>query len=89
VRPDDDDALMAIPLVGSIAGLTIGTLTTRNFDRGVSPGGDDLDDALLRFDGGDWALGTPVPSLSSMTDRVGGRDVRRPALGFTLFRARF
>lgn len=87
--PDDDDVLVAIPLVGSIAGLTIGTLATRDFDRGDSAAGGGPDDALVRLDGGDWELGAPVPSLTSMTDRVGGREVRRPALGLTLLRARF
>jgi hypothetical protein len=87
-RPADDNVLLAIPLVGSIAGLTIGTLATRGFDRTGSPDDGELDGSLLRYDR-EWGLGIPVPSLAGISDRVGGREVRRPALGLTLFRARF
>jgi hypothetical protein len=87
-RPGNDDVLLAIPLVGSVAGLTIGILATRGFDRAGSPDDGELDGSLLRYDG-EWGLSMPVPSLAGISDRVGGRDVRRPALGFTLFRARF
>lgn len=86
-KPDDDKELVAIPFLGSLAGLVIGAVTTRGFDGQDSSGGD-LDDALLRFDG-DWRVGVPVPSLASVPARARGRDVRRPALGLTLFRARF
>jgi hypothetical protein len=88
-QPDNENVVLAIPLIGSIAGLTIGALTTRNYDRTASPGGDDFDGALLRLDGGDWDLGAPIPSLVRVSARAGGRRSARPALGLTLFRARF
>jgi hypothetical protein len=88
-QPDDENVVLAIPLIGSIAGLTIGALTTRNYDRTASPGGNDFDGALLRLDGGDWDLGAPMPSLVKVRAHADGRGSARPALGFTLLRARF
>jgi hypothetical protein len=64
-------------------------LTTRNYDRTASPGGNDFDGALLRLDGGDWDLGAPMPSLVKVRAHADGRGSARPALGFTLLRARF
>jgi hypothetical protein len=89
-QPDGDKTLIAIPLIGSVVGLTIGAVTTRNFDR--SPVGGDPDagpDALFRIDGGRFEVDTPTPWLTLESANIAGRTTRRPALGLTLLRARF
>lgn len=89
-QPDGDKALIAIPLAGSLLGLTIGAVTTRNFDRAAAGGdADDAGEALFRFDDGRFAVNTPTPWLALQTAVVNGRETRRPALGLTLLRARF
>lgn len=88
-QPDNEDSAIAIPLATSLAGLAIGAIMTKNYDRPAAARGGDLDGALLELDGGDWGMNTPIPTLTTLSARVGGRPVRRPALGLILFRARF
>ena len=87
LQPDDEKVAVAIPLVGSIAGLLIGIATTRESDSTLVEAAND--GTLLRLDEGRLRLGipTPVPTLVA-TDGPGGQRWRT-ALGMELFRARF
>jgi len=91
VQPDNDKAVMAIPLVGSIVGLGIGAGVTRNYDgRGdVGAVGGGPGSALLEVAHGRLDLGMPVP-LPMRVDLEGARG-RSPhaALGVTLLGMRF
>lgn len=86
-----DNAVIAIPLVSSIAGLAIATVATRGRDRvrvGMSDAGDDT--ALLAYSDGSWRVGTPMPMPTVMPiDRADGRPGWVPGLRFELFRGRF
>jgi hypothetical protein len=90
VQPDDEKVAVAIPLATSIAGLALGALTTRGNDRPdpSGRGGDAGAGALLRFDGGKFGLDAPliVPTMQR-DERY--RSVWKPAVGLTLFSARF
>jgi hypothetical protein len=84
-QPDNEKVLMAIPLAGSIIGLTVGALATRNED----PTRVGAVGTLLRLDGGRLALGTPVP-VPTMVRIDGPRGTRwEPAMGLHLFRTTF
>lgn len=81
-QPDDERTAMAVPLVGSAIGLTVGALTTR--DRGAdgeSGGGG----ALINREGDRWALDVPGASLGLQRTRSGVQ----PALHVPLLHARF
>ena len=80
-QPDNEKVLMAIPLIGSIAGLAIGMATTRDrVEVGPSPGdGAGERGALLDVSsGGSIGLGAPLPGLL----RVPYED--RPGTGLAL-----
>jgi hypothetical protein len=86
-----DNAMIAIPLVSSMAGLAIATVATRGHD-GVSGsalgGGDGL--ALLGYSDAGWRVGTPMPIPTAIPiDLDDGRQDWVPGLRFELFRARF
>lgn len=91
-QPDDEKVAVGIPLAGSIVGLALGVTATRNYDTldvggggdGAAPGG-----ALLSLDRGSWSMGAPLP-MPRVLEMDGPRGpVRKTALGFTLFNARF
>ena len=63
VQPDDEAAVVGIPLATSIVGLFIGLAQTRDHPR------DELDtgsqsQSLIDFSGGRWRLGTPLPGIT-------------------------
>lgn len=90
VQPDNEKTAVAIPLVGSVAGLAIGAATTRGYDQrqggqdGASGGA-----ALLEVTGGRWSAGLPAPALVRQHVARNGRSIGGTALGFTLVRATF
>jgi hypothetical protein len=88
VQPDDEKVAIMFPLAGSVAGLWLGAVRTRDHDRGgAAPGGGESG-ALLDWRAGRLGLGTPVPYPTLLrTDR--GRTGTSPAIGVTLLRARF
>jgi hypothetical protein len=90
IQPDDEEVALLLPLVTSVAGLGIAAYATRDSDRGVERGPEDLDLALIRLsdDGLRVAPPMPMPTLLSMDD-ANGRPVWRPGLSFELFRATF
>jgi hypothetical protein len=90
VRPDDEKVAMGIPLAGSILGLGVGILATRNDDpTRLGALDDDGAGALLRLDGGRLALGIPLP-VPTLIPSDGPTGTRwRPALGLEVFRASF
>ena len=88
-QPDDEKVAVAIPLVGSVAGLLLGIAATR--DSGPDLGGSEASTsgALVRLDEGRISLGLPTP-VPTLVPHDGPRGTRlRPALGLELFRARF
>ncbi len=89
-KPDDDKVAIGIPLAGSVLGLGIGMVTTRNRgdETAERPGGGP-DGALLRLRDGKLSLGTPtpVPTLVPRPGRAG--TAWQPALAVELFRADF
>jgi len=89
VQPDNEKVGIAIPLIGSLAGLAVGTVTTRNFDRPAPEPGGDTDNALIRMNDGRWVVGAPMPTLVMRRAELNGRSVRVPALGLTLLSAKF
>jgi hypothetical protein len=90
VQPDNEKVGLAIPLAGSIAGLTIGAISTRNFDArvGGGPGGDDAG-SLLRLEDGRIRPGTPVPMLTIERLRIDGQRRWEPRARLMLFNGRF
>jgi hypothetical protein len=88
VQPDDEKVAIAIPLVGSIAGLAIGIGATRD---SAAPGALEAaaDGSLLRYDEGRWSVGlpTPFPTLVPSDQPNGSRW--SPAISFEVFRAAF
>ena len=90
-RPDDEKAAVAIPLAGSIIGLTIGAVTTRSYDA-RNPGGNENDgagSALLRLDRGRFSIDMPIPHLAALPHTRNGRPDWETGAGLTLFSARF
>jgi hypothetical protein len=90
-QPDDDKALIGIPLAGSVAGLAIGVLTTRHYDAAPrDPGsGEAGAPGLLQLEGGRWTPGLPTPGLSMARIRMEGRRGLEARASVTLFSARF
>jgi hypothetical protein len=89
-QPDDEKVAVAIPLAGSILGLAIGMLATRD-ETATRVGALDAggSSALLGLRDGRLALGTPLP-LPVLVPTDGPSGTRwRPALGLELFRASF
>jgi hypothetical protein len=85
IQPNDEKVAILFPLAGSIAGLTVGARSTRDHDRGgATPGGGEPG-ALLDFRDGAWSIDAPMPYATMLRER----RALRPALGVTLFRARF
>jgi len=86
-QPDDEKVAIGIPLVGSIAGLVLGIVSTR--DSGPDLREAASDGALIQFGDGRLSLGMPTP-LPTFVASDGPRGPRlRPALGLELFRAAF
>lgn len=86
-QPEDDEAVFAIPLVTSLAGLAIGAYTTRGYDAGGGGGDGAAGEALLDVRDGRWSLDLPPVTPALRRDpRTGDR-----ALGarVRLFSARF
>lgn len=89
VQPDDEKVAMAIPLAGSIAGLALGALTTRGNDRPDVPGRDGGGaGSLLRLNDGRLSFDAPL-LLPTLQRDERYRAVWKPAIGLTLFSARF
>lgn len=90
VQPDDEEVALLLPLVTSVAGLGIAAYTTRDSDRGVERGPQDLDLALIRLSGEGLRVAPPmpIPTLLPMDD-ANGRPVWRPGISLELFRATF
>jgi hypothetical protein len=90
LQPDDDKVAVAIPLIGSVLGLGMGSLATRG-DGGTRMGSLDGsgDGSVLAFRSGRLAFGTPLPmpKLLPMDGPEGKRW--KPALTVDLFRASF
>jgi hypothetical protein len=92
LEPDDDETLIAIPLITSIGGLVAAAVATRNDDvRSGAPDGDlDVGAALFGYRDGTLSVGTPVPMPTLLPmDDANGRPTWRPGLTMELFRARF
>ena len=91
LQPDDEKVAVAIPLVGSIVGLVLGTVATRE-DAGARFGslGTGVDEgALLGLRSGRLALGTPLPVPTLVPARAPNGTRWEPAIGLEIFRARF
>lgn len=89
-KPDDDKVAIGIPLAGSILGLGLGMVTTRNRgdETAELPGGGP-DGALLRLRDGKLSLGAPMP-MPTLVPRPGrARTAWQPALAVEWFRADF
>lgn len=89
LQPDDDETLIAIPLVTSMAGLVIATYATRGDDRPALGGGIE-NGALFGWGDGGLRLQTPLPApvLLEMPDE-NGRPTWTPGVRLELFRTRF
>ena len=97
-RPDDEKVAIGIPLATSIAGLAIGAGLTANEGRrsgpeslGSGPDGEllGLGASLLRLRDGAFSWDLPAPFATFQpVDRKDGFSLE-PALGVTLFSARF
>lgn len=88
VQPNDD-ALITIPLITSVAGLIIATYATRDDDR-VGAGQPPENGALFGWADGGLRLQTPIPTptLLEMPDE-NGRPTWTPGLRLELFSTRF
>jgi hypothetical protein len=87
VQPDDEKVAIALPLLGSIAGLAMGIAVTRDSSPALLEAASD--GSLLRLDDGRLRLGMPTP-LPTLVTTDGPRGPRlSPALGVELFRASF
>ncbi|HEX6307372.1 MAG TPA: hypothetical protein VFZ69_04235 [Longimicrobiales bacterium] len=82
-QPDDDDTAILFPLVGSAAGLALGTYWTRERD---VPDADGARGALINRNGDGWALDVPHTAVRLQRD---ARGMRRPAAYIPILRARF
>jgi len=87
IQPDSDKAAVAIPLIGSIAGLAIGIASTR--DSSTSGLEAAADGSLLRYQDGRLGLGVPLPTPTLVAADGPRGPTWRPALGLDLFRATF
>jgi hypothetical protein len=97
MQPDDEKVAIAIPLLGSLAGLGLGAVWTRerreegtaNSGPDASPAPVEPSAALVSLRDGAWRMDVPV-LYPSMVEVEGPRGpVRRPGLGITLLTARF
>jgi len=92
LQPDDDKVALGIPLAGSIVGLALGAGATRAYDApdpdpsaaGALAGG-----ALVNVSNGRWSVSAPLPTPRLLELDGPWGPMRKPALGVTLFRARF
>jgi len=88
-QPDDEKVAVAIPLVGSVAGLLLGIVATRDSGPDIAGLEASTNGALVQVDEGRVRLGLPTP-VPTLVPHDGPRGTRwRPALGLELFRARF
>lgn len=84
-QPAGERTQLLFPLIGSAAGLALGTVWTRDrdaADRGMDGGRG----ALINRSGGEWALDTPDPALRLQRTARGQVE---PAAYLPLLRARF
>lgn len=90
LQPDDEKVAFAIPLAGSVLGLVIGALATRE-DEATRLGslGAGADGALLGLRDGRLTLGTPLPVPTVRTSSRSGGAALEPALALEIFRATF
>ncbi len=94
VQPDNRKVAIAIPLVGSVAGLALGAWFTSERD-GIDDGlggageGEGPDGSLLHLDGGRLGFGAPIPTPTLLPVRGPSGPEWRPGLALTLFRGRF
>ena len=84
-QPSGERTQLLFPLIGSAAGLALGTIWTRERDAAGS-GMDDARGALINRSGGEWGLDMPDAALR--LQRTGGGQVR-PAAYVPILRARF
>ena len=89
LQPDSEKVAVGIPLAGSVLGLVIGAVATREgtATRVGSPGDDG--DALLGLRDGRLGLGTPVPTPILVPHHRPDGTRWVPALALTVFRAAF
>ena len=91
LQPDDEKVAVAIPLAGSILGLVLGTLATRD-DAGARFGSLDAgvdDGALLGLRNGRLALGTPLPVPTLVPAHATDGTRWEPAIRLEILRATF
>jgi hypothetical protein len=89
VKPDDDDVAFGIPLAGSILGLGVGIVATRNGGATDEAFETAPDGALVRVRDGRLALGIPA-AMPTLVPRDGRhRTTWHPAVRVELFRADF
>ncbi|MGD8870431.1 MAG: hypothetical protein PVJ80_02520 [Gemmatimonadota bacterium] len=87
IQPDSEKAAIAVPLIGSIAGLGIAIASTRNSS--TSPLEASADGSLLRLQDGRLGLGMPLPTATLVPADGRRGPAWKPALGLELFRASF
>lgn len=85
IQPDDDEIIIGIPLLTSIAGLATGTWLTRDFD--AADGADGGMGALVGVSDGTVSFDIPLPHPVLMRDDRNGKRELRAAI--PLFSARF
>jgi hypothetical protein len=83
-QPDNEKTGIALPMLGSAAGLGLATHMTRDYDSGPDGGGAGLG-ALINRDAGRWAV--TMPDATIRLERQG--DGVQPAAYVPLLRARF
>jgi hypothetical protein len=83
-QPDNEKTGIALPMLGSAAGLGLATHMTRDYDSGPDGGGAGLG-ALINRDAGRWAV--TMPDATIRLERQ--RDGVQPAAYVPLLRARF
>jgi hypothetical protein len=90
-QPDNEKVAVAIPLAGSLLGLVLGTVATREGDAArigpSGPGGDD--GALLGLRDGRLDLGTPVPVPTLLPSYRPDGTRWQPAIRLEIFRATY
>lgn len=94
VQPDNEKVAIAIPLVGSLAGLALGARFTSDPEGaddgpGGAGAGEGPDGSLFRLEGGSLGFGAPIPTPTLLPVRGPSGREWRPGLALTLFRGRF